>query len=89
MSFAVAFIAKSRTGALGHVAQLREERRLVVHGVPDTVLNFVADALTNMRHEGPVAVQATGHLCTPDGRSYEVSNLQLEIKPLGAEYVDA
>jgi hypothetical protein len=86
MSFYVAYIAKDKTRALAHLADLR--RSTHYSNVPQHAWDFISDALVGIRQETPVSVTAQGHMVTADPQSYEVSTCTIEVKPLGTQFIE-
>ena len=66
MSFHFSFIAKDKTRALTHLANLQLG---AYHNVPEPVWSLAHAALEGIRQAGAVSVTATGHLVTADPES--------------------
>lgn len=80
MSFQFTFIAKNKAAAIDHLDTLLREHRIA--DVPDEIRSYIAQGLASMRHEGHVMVSATGHLCTDDPNSSEITSAHIAIRPL-------
>jgi hypothetical protein len=86
MSFRFSFIAKTKELALQHIEEMQNQ--FAYSNVPESVWKFVYNAAMHIRHEGPVSVTAQGHLATVDRNSYGTSTCQIEVKPLGASFIE-
>lgn len=87
MSFHFSFVAKTKERALQHIEESQKPGS-GLDNVPEPVWKFLYNAVLHIRHECAVSVTATGHLATVDHNSYETSTCQIEVKPLGASFIE-
>lgn len=84
MSFHFEFVASNKAVALRRLAEVEAQHAEHELGA---LFAFVRTAITNVRTEGALAIKATGHLCTTHPASYETSGAQIQVKPLGDQFV--